>query len=260
MEKLPARTGWLWIRQGFDLFRKQPGAMSTLFLGYMLAMLGLGLLPLLGQILPVLLVPVFSMAFLQACLRIEHGERVLPNLLLSGFRKPVLNPLLGLGALYLLTALIAIGASALIDGGVFWQLITGQIDPKSAAVRESNIGAAILLTAALYVPAGMGFCFAAPLICWQKMSLGKAIFFSFFAVLRSVKAFLMFAGGWFCISLISSQLVLLVFGRGDLAMTAMLPLSMMLTIVLHCSFYAAYRQIFGVPGKAAAVSLDKPAA
>jgi hypothetical protein len=110
MEKLPARTGWLWIRQGFDLFRKQPGAMSTLFLGYMLAMLGLGLLPFLGQILPVLLVPVFSMAFLQACLRIEHGERILPNLLLSGFRKPVFYPLLGLGALYLLTALLAIGA------------------------------------------------------------------------------------------------------------------------------------------------------
>ena len=257
MDKISARSGWLWIRQGFDLFRKQPGGLATLFLGYMLAMLGVGMLPLLGQILPVMLVPAFSMAFLLACLHIEQGQRVMPNLLLSGFRQPVVRQLGALGALYLLTALLAIGASALVDGGVFWQLITGKIDAKSAAVRNSNIGSAILLTVALYIPAAMGFCFAAPLIYWRKMSVGKAIFFSFFAVLRTLKAFLMFAGGWFCLSLISSQLVMLVFGRSELAMTIMLPLSMMLTIVMHCSFYASYRQIFGAPETDAP---EKPAA
>jgi len=34
---------------------------------------------------------------------------------------------------------------------------------------------------------------------------------------------------------------------------------MILTIIMHCSFYAAYRQIFGVPvDEGKTVSLDKP--
>ena len=32
MEKLPATTGWLWIKQGFGLFRKQAAALSALFI------------------------------------------------------------------------------------------------------------------------------------------------------------------------------------------------------------------------------------
>ena len=42
-------------------------------------------------------------------------------------------------------------------------------------------------------------------------------------------------------------------------MQLMMPLSMILTIIMHCSFYAAYRQIFGVPvDESKTVSLDKP--
>ena len=66
MEKLPANAGWLWVKQGFALFRKQPAEMATLFLAYMFLMLIIGIVPLFGQILPMVLVPVFSMAFMQA--------------------------------------------------------------------------------------------------------------------------------------------------------------------------------------------------
>ena len=254
MENLPARTGWLWVKQGFDLFRKQPGGLSTLFLGYMFFMLAVSILPLLGQLLPVILVPVFSMAFMRACLYIEQKKRVLPTLLLTGFRKPAFFSLLTLGLLYLAVALLALGASALVDDGVFWQTVTGQIDAKSLT-RESNTGGAILLAIAVYIPAAMAFCFAAPLIYWQKMGLGKAIFFSFFSVLRSRKAFVVFALVWFGISVIGSQIVVRIFGRSEMAMMVMLPLSVILTVVMHCSFYASYRQLFGTPTEAAPTAL-----
>ena len=64
MEKIPAKTGIEWIRQGFALFRKQPAELSMLFLLYMLLLFSLSIIPLLGQLLPLLLVPVFSMAFI----------------------------------------------------------------------------------------------------------------------------------------------------------------------------------------------------
>ena len=75
MEKIPANTGIEWIRQGFALFRKQPAELSMLFLLYMLLLFSLSIIPLLGQILPLLLVPVFSLAFMQACVQIEAGKR-----------------------------------------------------------------------------------------------------------------------------------------------------------------------------------------
>lgn len=259
MEKLPATTGWLWIKQGFGLFRKQAAALSALFISYMFAMLMIGILPFLGQVLPVILVPVFSMAFMQACLHIDQKKRVLPSLLLTGFRKPAFAKLFTLGLLYLAVAVLAVGASALVDEGVFWQLITGQIDAESTLIPGSNMGGALLLAIAIYIPAAMAFCFAAPLIGWQKMPIGKAIFFSFFAVLRSIKAFIVFAAAWFALSVIGSQVVMLLFGRSELAMMVMLPLSAILTLVMHCSFYASYRQIFGAPEDDAAKAsmLDK---
>ena len=73
MEKLPAATGWQWIKDGFALFRKQPAELSTLFLTYMFLMMIITIIPLVGQVLPLVLVPVFSIAFMQACVQVEHG-------------------------------------------------------------------------------------------------------------------------------------------------------------------------------------------
>ena len=74
MQNIPSKVGIEWIRQGFALFRKQPAELSMLFLLYMLLMCAVSLIPLIGQALPLLLVPVFSMAFLQACVHIEQGK------------------------------------------------------------------------------------------------------------------------------------------------------------------------------------------
>ncbi|UGQ47104.1 BPSS1780 family membrane protein [Massilia endophytica] len=258
MNKLPAITGWQWVKQGFSLFRQQPGGLSTLFLGYMFIMLFFGLIPVLGQLLPVILVPVFSVAFMRACAFIDYKRRIVPALLVSGFQKPAFPQLFALGMLYLAVAALAVGLSALVDDGMFIQLLTGRVQANSPELRGSNIGSAILLAVLVYLPGAMGFAFAAPLIYWQKMSLGKAIFFSFFSVLRSIKAFAVFAASWFGMTVLASQLILLIFGRNQFAMTLMMPMSVILTVVLHCSFYAAYRQIFGQPEAEAPAALVQP--
>jgi hypothetical protein len=67
MEKQPAKVGWLWIKEGFAIFRRQPAELSTLFFGYMFLMLLMGIVPLIGQMLPMLLIPLFSVTFMQAC-------------------------------------------------------------------------------------------------------------------------------------------------------------------------------------------------
>lgn len=247
MSKLPTSTGWLWIKQGFALFRKQPGGLSTLFIGYMLATILLSMVPVAGQFMPVVLVPVFSIAFMQACADIDQNKRVLPKLLLAGFRQPAFKVLFALGTLYLAAFALAIAVSALADDGVLFKLLAGQLETDSAQAREANLGGAFLLALAVYLPVAMAFCFAAPLIYWQRMSLGKAVFFSFFAVLRALRAFAAFALGWFTICMTVALTVALLCGGSDTARLVMLPLSIIMTVVINCSFYASYRQIFGVP-------------
>lgn len=253
MEKLPANTGWVWVKEGFALFRKQPFEISTLFLSYMFLMLAIGIIPLLGQILPMILVPVFSMAFMQACVYIEQGRKVYPNLLFTSFRSPAFPNLLKLGVLYLLAAVVAVAASALIDGGVFWDIMSGQKELDAQTVSESNLSLSLIFSAAVYTPAAMAFWYAAPLIVWQKMSVGKAIFYSFFAVQRSGKAFLTYGLAWVLIGVllpaIISSIIALIIAHAAAVIIALLPLSLILTVVMYCSFYPTYTHIFGRPAE-----------
>lgn len=260
MEKLPANAGWLWVKQGFALFRKQPAEMSTLFLAYMFLMLVVGILPLLGQILPMVLIPVFSMAFMQACAQVEDGKKVYPNLLLTGFRSPAFLSLVKLGFLYLIAAVAAIAASALIDGGVFWEVMSSNKAMDTETIRNSNMSLGMMFSALVYTPMAMAFWYAAPLIAWQKMGIAKAIFYSFFAVKRAGKAFLVYGLAWLLIGVlvpvIVSSIVALLISKAFVVMLVLLPLSLMLTVVMYCSFYPTYTAVFGRPDAIAAPVAD----
>jgi hypothetical protein len=251
MQKLPATSGFLWIRQGFAIFRKKPAELSTLFLTYMFLMLALGIIPVIGQLLPLILVPVFAIAFMQACMNVENDQRVFPNLLLVGFRSPAVRSLLLLGVLYLLAALVAIGASSLVDGGALWQAMVSRSDLDTPDVRHSNMSLAMVFAALVYLPAAMAFWFAAPLLVWQQMPLPKALFYSFFAVVGAGRAFLLYAMGWLALGVVVpalvSTLVALLIGSVSVTVFILLPLSIVLTVVMYCSFYPTSTQIFGKP-------------
>ena len=251
MQKLPATNGWHWIKQGFAIFRKKPAELSTLFLSYMFVMLAAGIIPILGQVAQLVLIPVFAIAFMQACVNVENDQRVFPSLLLVGFRSQRIKPLLTLGVLYLLAALMAIGASALVDGGVLWQMLVGHGELDAAKIQQSNLSMAMIFAALLYVPAAMAFWFAAPLIVWQQMPLPKALFFSFFAVVSAGRAFLLYALGWLTLGVIVpaliSTIIALLVGSVSVTVFVLLPMSVILTVVMYCSFYATYIEIFGKP-------------
>ena len=251
MNTLTAMSGWKWIKRGFQIFRKQPAEMLTLFFVYMFFNMGIGLIPFIGQFLPLLLVPVFALNFMQACRQIEAGERVYPNLLLTGFRSPALPNLLKLGVLYIVAAALAIAVSSLFDGGAFWNLVTNiePVDPKT--LPESGLLLGMTISALAYVPAMMAFWYAAPLIAWDNMSVSKAVFYSFFAVWRAAKSFLVYVVVWFLISvllsLVLSLVVAIINGSGATLMIILMPLSIAMTVVMYCSFYPTYTDVFVPP-------------
>jgi hypothetical protein len=253
-----AKTGWLWIKEGFSLFKKQPVGFNLLFLAYFFIMHIISIIPLM-KIVSLITLPLFSMAFMVACREVKRGNKISAKQIIAQLRDPSTKTLLLLGVLYPLAALAALGISSLADGGLLWQAAVGSgVDPE--AIPDSNILNAVLVFFLLCIPAGMAFWYAAPLIAWHNMSLSKALFYSFFTVYRTGRAFIVYLLGWFVISIvipsIVSGFVAITFGL-PAAFAVALPASIILTVVIYCSFYPTYTTLFD-DQKTEAVSSERP--
>ncbi|MCE3263224.1 MAG: rane protein [Pseudoduganella sp.] len=248
MSKIPASAGPAWIREGFVIFRKQPGGLMLLMLAYLLVSVVLGIIPLLGQWLPMVLAPVSTAVFLQACALADSGQRLTPEILKPIFAKPTFPRLVGLGALFvLMLSLLALLFGAMVGGDAMVQLAEQQLKPETAQ-PPAGAGSAMLVVFLLSLPISMAMLFAAPLIHWQRMGVGKALFYSFFAVWRALAAFIVYFLCWMMIVMFAVYVILLLVGKSALGMALTQSLLMVIVMVVQCSVYAAYRSIFGAPG------------
>jgi hypothetical protein len=250
--KMPAMTGWLWLKEGVGLFRKQPAALMTLLFANILFVIAIGFVPYLGSLLAVVLIPSFSMAFMQACMMIDSGKRVTPRVLLTGFRKPGVAALCKVGLIYLAISIAVPVLMKMVLDPALLQQLGKPLDPeKVPAVRASDIVA--LLSIFLFeLAALMALCFAAPLTYWQKMSVGKATFYSFFAVLKSLRVFVVLLLAWFGIFFAIWMVLMMVFGGAKLGQMMTMWLGFLFILLLQCAMYVGYRQIFGKPEDPAA--------
>ncbi|MCA1246786.1 BPSS1780 family membrane protein [Massilia sp. MS-15] len=260
MNSIPAITGWHWLKQGASLFRQQPAALTTLLFANILISIGISAVPLLGPMAAVILIPSFSMAFMKACLMIENGERVTPAVLLTGFRQPVLKSLCKVGLVYLgVSLLMALVTRFTIDPGFWEQMARQGREGGQPQVAGSDV-LAMMLIFALDVAALMALSFAAPLTYWQKMGPGKAIFYSFFAVVRSARVFIVLLLAWFAIFFGITIVITLLLGASNMTRVVIMWLIFLFVLLLQCAMYAGYRQIFGKPAddaRAGGVDLSK---
>ena len=261
MNSIPAITGWHWLKQGAGLFRKQPAALTTLLFANILISIGISAVPLLGPMIAVILIPSFSMAFMKACLMIENGERVTPAVLLTGFRQPVVKELCKVGLIYLGVSLLMALVTRFAVDPEFWQQVARQSrEGGQPQVAGSDI-LAMFMIFGLDVAALMSLCFAAPLTYWQKMGAGKAVFYSFFAVVRSARVFFVLLLAWFAIFFGICMVVTLLLGASNMTRVVIMWLIFLFILLLQCAMYAGYRQIFGKPAdggsQAGPVNLSK---
>ncbi|MGO4479119.1 BPSS1780 family membrane protein [Massilia sp. 2TAF26] len=248
MSTLPARTGWDWLKRGMGLFRKQPAALTTLLFASILLAIGISAVPIIGPIIVVVLIPSFSMAFMQACLMIDNGDRVTPAVLLTGFRKPVLGGLCKVGVIYLGVFLVLTLIALMITPESLRQLPGNiKLDPKDKLPFSLGDVAAVFGLLILETVSLLTLCFAAPLTYWKQMGPGKATFYSFFAVMRSARVFGVLLLSWFGIFTLITFVVVNLFSAIALAQVVLMWLMFLFILFLQCAIYAGYRDIFGKP-------------
>ena len=261
MNTLPAMTGWTWLKGGARLFRQQPAALTTLLFANILFSILISSVPLLGAMIAVVLIPSFSMAFMQACLMIDSGQRVTPAVALTGFRKPLLPQLCKIGVIYLGVSLVLTVIARFVISEQFWEQVAAQSQTGTPAQVQGSDILALFVFIALNVLTLIALCFAPPLTHWQKMPPFKAVFYSFFAVVRSARVFLVLLLAWFGLFFAICFVLTMLLGGSSIARVAIMWLIFLFVLLLQCSMYVGYREIFGKPQDAVAsvgkVNLDK---
>jgi hypothetical protein len=248
--EVPAKTGYIWFRQGIWLFRKNPLALLSVFMTYLITIMLLSRIPILGSVLLLALTPGIAVGFMAACRDTVVGKPVFPNILISGFRVPLAaRRLIVLGGLYVVAMTFVFACAALVGGGILLQVMQNAETLQPNAIDTGAFLSAMLITLVIYIPISMLFWFAPVLSAWHDVPPIKAMFFSLVSCWRNRGAFIVYALMWtasiFVLSLVLALLIQL-FNADQYRLVLLLIASVILMSMLYCSFYATYRGCFGV--------------
>ncbi len=246
---VPARTGVTWVKLGISTFFKQPLALGGLFFMFMAVLSIASIIPLLGSVLALALLPAATLGLMVATLHALQGKFPMPAVLATAFRagQDRMRAMLMLGAMYAVGFLLVMGASAMFDGGQFAKLylIGGKMD--KALLEQPGFQAAAWVGMGLYLPLSLLFWHAPALVHWHGISPTKALFFSITACWRNLGAFFVYGITWiavFTTIAIVAVAVLSLLGLGAAAGAVMLPLALLMAAMFFSSIYFTFRDSF----------------
>lgn len=245
---VPAKTGVLWFKQGVRTFFKQPLALAGLFFMFMAAMSILSMIPLLGNVMALAILPGATLGLMAATRETVDSKFPMPKVLFSGFSagKQQLKAMLLLGLLYAVGFLLVLGISATVDGGSFARLYLfgGKM---TAEMLDDSFQLAVLVAMALYIPLSMLFWHAPALVHWHGVAPVKSLFFSMVACLRNVGAFLVYSLVWLGAFLTMGLVVALIgglTGSADLISGLIFPAAMLMAAMYFTSIYFTFNDCF----------------
>lgn len=250
---VPARTGVLWVKLGMKTFFKQPLALAGLFFLFMAAMSVLSLIPVLGNVLALALLPGATLGLMAATKEALKGKFPLPTVLLSAFRagRSQLRSMLILGAIYAAGFLLVLAISATVDGGKFARLYLLGSSISAEALQEGDFELAVLVAMAFYMPLSLLFWHAPALVHWYGISPVKSLFFSMVACMRNFWTFTVYSLAWLGAFLGMGLIVAIVSalaGSPELATSIMFPAAMMMAAMFFTSIYFTFEDCFDADG------------
>ena len=233
-----ASHGWLWIKQGFKLFRISPLLWIMLIGAWLLISMLIANIPLLGSLISGLLYPVFFAGFMVGCRALEAGEQLELAHLFAGFKKNM-APLITVGGINLVGQ---VGLYALMSMAGL-QDMPVNAEPADAVamlqIMQHNVPI-LLLGLALSAPLMMALWFTPALLIFHDMKALDAVRWSFYACISNIMPFTVYGLITFL-----------------LAIAAAIPLGLGLLVlipVLVATTYTGYRDIFELDDQAGALT------
>lgn len=249
---LPASEGARWVKKGIRTFFRQPLALSGLFFMFMAAVSVLAVIPVLGSLLAMVLLPAFTLGLMAATREATLGKFPMPAVMASAFRAGTARAraMLTLGAIYAAGVLLVLGATALADGGQFAKLylVGGKISEEIAL--DPKFQMAMWIALILYTPLSVLFWHAPALVHWHHMPAVKSLFVSGVVCLRNFRAFLVFGLVWvstFVLTGIVVTTATTLIAGPEAAGVAMFPAAVLMAAMFFTSIYFTFEASFDVP-------------
>ena len=244
------RTGFVWVRQGIRTFWKQPLAMSGLFFLFMAWVSVASMVPVVGNVLALVLLPAMTLGLMAATAVAEQGKFPMPGILLVAFRsgKAGVKDMLVLGGLYAFGFIAVMGISTWVDGGLFAGVYLMGAPITADKVNNPAFQNAMWLAMALYLPLSMMFWHAPALLHWHGVPPVKSLFFSLVACWRNLGAFTVYTLAWMGVFLSAGMVVLFVvslIGEQSLAENILTPIALLMAAMFFTSVYFSVRDCFG---------------
>lgn len=255
------RRGVAWLVESYAMFSRQRLPWIGMLFGYYFVLLVVELLPWIGVFVAPIIKPVLSVGFLAAAWTQERGGKPGIRMLLQGFGSN-LRALLPLGVVFVAGISIALGATALIDGGQLLDLLYGagpsaDADPTATArhvqatLSTTRVQLAMLFGALCALPTLLALWWAPALVVFQDARLLTALGASLRAAVANWRAAARYALGVFVVgaivpTFITTAIALIVPPpiNATLAAVLILPYLAFFVATLHVSDYVSYRDVF----------------
>jgi hypothetical protein len=255
LKSVPARQGLLWVQQGLRVFFRRPIAFAALFAAFMFAVFVLALLPVLGPVLGLMLLPLITMAFMLATRMVVDGEVPTPAVFIAPLRaeRPRVVSMLWLGVLYAVATFAAMWLSGVVDGGALDALMdtlpAAQTAPEAVAAKLAAPGLfwGLVLRFGLAGLLSVPFWHAPALVYWDGQRCAQALFSSTLACWRNRGAFTVYSLAWFGVVMafgVVASLVFAALGSPQLFAVAGVPVSLVITTAFYASLYFTFADSF----------------
>lgn len=246
---VPARTGFQWVKLGAQTFFRQPLAMAGLCFMFMAAISVLSLLPIIGPLLSLVMVPAATLGLMAASREAQQGRFPMPTVLVTAFRAGRANTraMLILGAMYAAAMMLVFGVGALFatDVAPVAGASSGEITPEQVRAIFNNPG--LWVTMVLSLPVVMAFWHAPALVHWHQVTPLKSLFFSLMASWANKGAMLLYGVGWMAVIMMAGvvmNLLAALFGGAALLNLVIFPMALLLTAMFHTSIWFTVRDSF----------------
>ena len=258
---VPASTGFQWVKAGIRTFFRQPLALGGLFFMFMGAVSILAIIPVLGNLLALVLLPAATLGLMAAARLAADGVFPMPRVLGTAFAagKQRMASMLKLGVFYAASFIVMLAFTALADGGQFARVYLGQTDLTQEMASSPAFQNALWVALVFYVPLAAAFWHAPALVHWHGISPVKSLFFSVMACWKNKGALLVFGMGWvgmFVLGGILTSVVVSLAGGGALARGLVMPAVMLMASMFFSSLYFTSQDSFVLDDPADAPELS----
>jgi hypothetical protein len=249
---VPAKQGLVWVKLGIKTFWRQPLAFTGLFFLFMAWVSLLSMVPVLGAVMALLILPATTLGLMVATEQAAGGKFPMPTVLMVAFRagQQRLKAMLILGGLYAISFLGVMALTTLVDGGSFAKVYLANAPITPEVIEAGEFQMAVWLSTFLYSPMSMLFWHAPALVHWYGIPPVKSMFFSAVACWRNLGAFAVYLLAWAGVFVMCAAIILTIstaLGGSELSAAVLMPGALLMSAMFFTSVYFSVKDCFELP-------------